>query len=257
MNFFPEKLDHEVRFETLNPSGVLEIPSRITAFILDEDHSQVHDLGEVSPSISEGSFLLVIPSSVNTLPSHKSRAARIVVCKMEFAEGETEERHSYGIVSTIRVRPMVNSFVTFERASLIAADSPNLAGWYSASDDHKKTALVEAFKRVTRIPMWHGGGTLRKIVIVSPSDWLNLSQQVFDALPVRFSSALMQAQILEANQLLQGDEIAERRRAGIIEETVGESTVKLDTSVVDRGICDEALKVLSEFIYEEFSIGRA
>jgi hypothetical protein len=148
----------------------------------------------------------------------------------------------------------------------------NVSGWEGANETRRKSALAEAYARLIAIPMSYG---------VDPSegnsDWFNKDLQTlagysneisrdmwveievadFVTFPSRFRRALALAQLLEANELLQGDTVLDRFRAGIVRETIGESSMQLSAGRLDYGISIPALKALTGYISFQMRIARA
>jgi hypothetical protein len=82
------------------------------------------------------------------------------------------------------------------------------------------------------------------------SDW--------NTYPPRFQNALKRAQMLEANSILGGNQIADKRRDGIISETIGESKIFLNNRPPLRTpVTREALEALYGYLYYQSRVGRA
>lgn len=86
-----------------------------------------------------------------------------------------------------------------------------------------------------------------------------ISSEDFEKLPDYFKEDLKAAQVLESNELLSPvDSIEERRRKGVILETINEVKMMFsNVTPVKSQICERALSVLSPYLDRSARIGRA
>jgi hypothetical protein len=158
---------------------------------------------------------------------------------------------------------MKNSFMTYELAEVTSADFVNATGWAVADANLRKTALIESFARLTMIPMkYHpldANGEPDRTVenVILRDEWVAMNAAGYNALPVHLRRALRRAQFIEANELLQGDVLSQKRRAGVLSETIGESSVRLNAGVIDYGVGTETLSALAGYIHFNMKIVRA
>lgn len=153
----------------------------------------------------------------------------------------------------------LNSFQTYSEAELVALSIPSLPGWEGADEQARIAALIEARLRINRLQFRdvsrgqnHLGGELLvgDLSLLAPRDFKNLS--------ARLRAALCKAQVAEADTLLGGDPESERRRSGLVHETVGESAQTWRASKpLELPVSRKALSYLSGFITMSRKVGRS
>jgi len=148
-----------------------------------------------------------------------------------------------------------NSFQTFNLAILTSSNMPNIDGWNAAADND-----LGYFVRWPRDPdaqnylNWYNS---RNEIIV-PRLWQVMTTQRWYAYyPEAFRQAMRSAQVAEADQILQGDIIAKKRKEGLFSEKIGESSVMFRAGKpLDMGISREALEYISGYVDMKLTITR-
>lgn len=132
-----------------------------------------------------------------------------------------------------------NSVVAEAAADLFAQ---GLEGWAAADDAARRRALIEAFFRLARL-------RLRVNLLDGPIP--------ADA-PSEFVTALMSAQVLEADTILGGEPEQARRKTGLLSESAGESSMMFRTGgVMKLPVSPRTLEALRGFFTLNTVIGRA
>jgi hypothetical protein len=163
---------------------------------------------------------------------------------------------------------MNNSFMSLEAADALARDMPNLTGWKGATDEQRGAALINAYARLVRIQMRF---TTDEVIdtqtvydvdasyetILNGKTWPAITKTSFLAFPKPFRTALRQAQLAEANSILTDNPVEARHRAGILSETVGESSIMLRGGRLELGVSSDALRYLTGYVYYNVRVGRA
>lgn len=269
MKSYPEdyQVVISVGFTDLNGDPVT--PTEVKAALYDGEDELVVDFGSLPFDAAEGQKEIVIASAFNRLGEGELEAARVLRTELVTDNGSVRRSFSYLITGEARLELMVNTFMTMEAAELMARNMPNLAGWTSAGENQRYAALIEAFNRLTRIPMKYGDEEL--LATVSPRDrllvrqetvitreaWTTLTAAEFSKFPPTFRKALRYAQLIEANEIIEGDEFGKRRREGVISETVGESSVMLRGGYIDYGVSSLTLKALTGFLFFNYRVVRS
>lgn len=222
------------------------------------------------PSVS-----ITIPASANQLSGQFPREPRKVNLYCVIDGNTVLISESYGIEPADPLWAGVNSFQSFAEAEMTAASMPNLAGWESADADAKIAAMVEARLNICRINFalldsnarWGQNSlnyvpegtykvdTIRNNLLFYGLD--SLTQEQYLKLPERFRNALKLAQVAEADMLLGGDDLLQKRQAGIVEDSTGESTQRFRTGkVLTQSVCSRAMRYLSPYISYSMRLGR-
>ena len=166
-----------------------------------------------------------------------------------------------------------NSWVSIDDALILAEERVDLAGFiaYVAQEDEAspdyslvEAALIQAFHALKRYQFLVPGFTS-----IKPEPFLvtDLIEEEFAQLPAPFVYALKLSQVLEASSLLNLGDLAEtyasqRRKAGILEEQVGESRTKFAAmstaeNITGNTTSTKALSMLSGYIYRTVKLARA
>lgn len=218
---------------------------------------------------------------VNTLKEETSRDIRIICLKAKTRSGAVFSlEYAYGLTIADPLTVGVNSFMTYRQAQKMAMDMPKLNNWESMSQSQRISALLEAKQRICRLAFDFGQVQLD----MTKQDYVvqaagkprcvqvgeifgvcggsvkleDLSVEDFEALPTKFRTALMQAQLAEANDVLEVDSIAERRRQGLILETIGE-VKQMFSSIIpaQMAVSSKAMSYLSRYLASGKKIGRS
>lgn len=263
MNFYPEDYIVEVTVPFTDMNGASVTPTDLRAALYDGDETLITDMGSLPFTLSAGQKVVTILAAFNALSGSNIREARTLRVEMDTAQGIVRKSLSYVIEAEQTVRPLVNSFMGYASAEVLAMDYTNLLGWQTADETKRRAALVEAYKRIIQLPMiYYPRDNLGNPINELPSrlnrdTWLNMTDVTYASLPPHFRSALRAAQLLEASEILTGDTVARKHRSGIISETIGESSVTLNKSAIDYGMSRQALTALAGYIDTTLRITRA
>lgn len=251
---------------------------------LTDEPAQEEPSDEPSEPVEEETISEVIVQTseeVNTLKDETSRDIRIICLKAKTKSGAVFSlEYAYGLTIADPLTVGVNSFMTYRQAQKLAMDMPKLNNWESMSQSQRISALLEAKQRICRLAFDFGQVQLD----MTKQDYVvqaagkprcvqvgeifgvyggsvkleDLSVEDFEALPTKFRTALMQAQLAEANDVLKVDSIAERRRQGLILETIGE-VKQMFSSIIpaQMAVSSKAMSYLSRYLASGKKIGRS
>lgn len=164
-----------------------------------------------------------------------------------------------------------NSFQTFNAALLTANSMPNLASFPVAAENDRIMALQEAWNRLTRLGYlvrWPRNPDAQNYLnwndkrneVIAPRIWAVMTiSRWFTFYPQVFRDAMCRAQVSEADAILTNSVIEQRRAAGIVSETIGESstTFRKTKSIADSlGVSKRTLDYLTGYVDIRHSIGR-
>jgi len=267
MKLYPEEYNVAVTFPFTDLNNNPVVPVEVNAKLFDGDDQMLLDMPNLPFDPDEGSKEIIIPAALNVLGVGQLSAGRILRVGLVTDKGVIRRSFSYVIEGEFRLQVMTNSFQTLESAEILARDMTNISGWSGASEEQRYVALVEAFNRLTRIPMKFKTAEAENLrdrseifaeeTIIMRSAWPTVTEDEFMAWPAYFRKALRMAQLTEANELLEGDPIAKKHRAGILSETIGESSMMLRAGKVEHGVSSATLQHLTGHIYYNHRIARA
>lgn len=263
MKFYPEDYDVTLEVAFVDLNGAPITPTAVRAELYDGEDTLLQDLGSLPIDVGDTSKTIVIPRQFNVLGDGELSAARIVRIELETAAGVIRRAFSYVVEGEFRLEIMQNTFQTYEAAELAARNQVNTSGWSAADEERRKAALIEAFNRLVQIPMKYalrdadGRLVLEQETHIARDQWIEVTAGDFGEFPAHFKRALRAAQFAEANELLQGDAAGRKHRAGIITETIGESSVTLRAGKIDYGISQAALAHLAGYIHFNIRIARS
>lgn len=260
----PDGYAAEITVPFTDADGSAITPTGVSARLFDGVDALLMDFGLLAFNAADGSKTITIPAAVNDLADDETRAVRrLEVLITHDAGNPITKTQVYIVEAEQSLSVMVNTFQSYEAADLLAGEVVNTAGWTAAAEPQRRAALIEAFRRITSIPMRYGirdeNGDIDPYDLhYIPRDlWPEVTADAYRAFPSHFQRALRKAQFIEANELLQGDTIGARRRAGVISETIGESSMTLRRDQIDYGLSHDTLAALTGYIDYNMRIARA
>ncbi|TDW20409.1 hypothetical protein EV128_12539 [Rhizobium azibense] len=275
MKLYPENYDVAIDVLFTDPNGAPLVVTAVTAALFNGDDVEIANYGQIAFDLADGKVTVTVPAEDNVLGEGELSEARILRVDLATDIVPVRQTISFIIEAESRLEILNNTFLTLEAAEVLARDNPQLKAWSAADDDKKRAALINAYSRLSRVqlryckpkeedeattihPYLAHGQLSPWDVVIKPGDWDNrFTKQDFLAMPADFRKALRTAQLLEANQVLTDDPIAQRHRAGIISETVGESSIMLRGGKLELGVSSEALRALAGYVYYNVRITRA
>ncbi|CAO3459764.1 hypothetical protein [Azospirillum argentinense] len=265
MKTYPSGSAATVTIPFVDDNGDPVIPTAAAVRVLDEDGGVLlasHALA-VAPGDTEAVY--TVSGALNTVAAGKT--VRVVVVLLTTADGAVEVQVPYVVRAGSELVVPRTSFQTYYQAILLAQDMPRMDGWGRAGEAERTAALIEAYDRLTRIGYEvrrpTGLDTLNRldpgwVEHYRPRDWPLLTPEQFRAADAGWRMALRKAQIVEADIILNGDVIAGRRRAGLMSETIGESSMMFRAGKpLSLGVSEEALRYLTGFVTLRAMTGRA
>lgn len=224
-----------------------------------------------APSHTAGDIEVLIPiaGNVNQLADPTKSESRLVKLRIFLQDGTIKEkRQIYLVIADAPISFMDRSYQTLQDAELVAHSLTKKEGWLNATDEEKTNALIAAFDAIGRFsfsikPAEHyiSDTSIPSVVLGESYSVRDLNEKTaafVATYPVDFLNAIKKAQVIEANSIITSGIAIDRRQEGVIEETVGESTMKWKESTsVNRGLSKDTLVALSKYIQLGYKIGRA
>lgn len=269
MDFHPGNTDVILDVAYVDANGkMLSSVLSIVSDVYDMDDVIIGTINSDLPASNAKSFSVTVPKELNSV-SPGDRTLRKVVTNFNIdpAAGKSESvvksEAMYIVGSKPTLKVASNSFASLAQFHLEAIELLTIAGWSNASDDRKVAALIQAFRNISGLTFEYtpldekGEYKVGEVETLEPMDWHHMSANHFEDLPPAFRQALIRAQILEANELLQGNVFASRIKAGVKSETIGESSVSFNTSVRQHSVSSAVVQTLNQYIVRRFEIARA
>ncbi len=271
------KVRHNTALEIAVPLDKYGEPgsvTRVTAEVLDGDESVIELLGEGTIDPAENVATFTIPNFANLVRAGETIDARSVALTIRVDGVDQTDAIYYSVHRLGRLVPPQNSFITMTAAHASMKQMLDTAGWDSADEDRRAAALEQAYYRLIAIPYQVQRSLLPEDLaleiinsqsgrfdssvnlVILPEDWEYLSADDFALLPKRFQAALRMAQMTEAEEMLRGDTIEEKLKYGVISESIGESSIRLNTRRLITGVSADTLQHLRGFIYFDHRIVR-
>ena len=265
MNFHLEGQTVNVVVPFQNEAGAAIIPTAITARLFDGNSDLLMDLGAVSFNPAQSSTTVVVLGALNMISGDEAREARRLEVSITHAAGVTKKHLTYGVEYERSLTIMVNSFQTHETALVRASELVNLTRLTAATEERQKAALAEAFAIITGFNMVYeirSDESPYRVIsehVLDADGWAAVTADVFKTqLPSAFKRALTRAQLFQADELLQGSAVLDKRRQGIVTETIAESSTTFSSAYSGMTVLGErARHELAAYMRSSYKIARA
>lgn len=258
---------------TLDPAGAAYAVTAASWAIYDEAGASLVT-GSVAPAdIAASSVTFTVAGTSLVLAAGVPSAGREIVVTITTPDGPIELREYFVLVSATPLLPFTNSVMSYAEALAVRESfGPDMGGWDGATNHQQRiNALINAHANLARLvySVPHDAARL-------PSDYAGYgtgSDTVFDmrrrlqlstlnatsfaALPASFVQALKRAQLVEADTILGGDIVGDKRRDGVVSETIGESSTFFQSKpLLDLPIGRRAYAILRPYISISVGVSR-
>lgn len=238
------------------------VPTAGTAKLYDAAGTEIVNLGVVTlVPVSKRADVLV-DAAHNTLAAFGMKAVQRVSVVFTVGVETKVVDVEYLVSSGVVLLRQVDSFQTYEEALEVSSDMFDLTGWDGSSKKVRCAAMRLAYTRIAglnyKIARKDDQNRLSPTGAQVIEDLSELTVAEFDDLPAEFKAAVRQAQVVEAEHVLSGDTINAKRDAGIISETIGESSSFYRSGkALKLALSPRALDLLKPYISWSRRIGRA
>jgi hypothetical protein len=263
MDRFAVGTDVELFMAFVDANGNPVTPNSATYNLYDETEALLTGPVAVSDVSGEAADI-IITRNFNT-----PAGARRVELAITTSSGVTYVDAIYEVFDQQnRLIPLTNSFQTYLQAQLVANKLTGLIGFIGASEDQQIAALSTAYDRLTQFAYlikWPEYVDTQNIYLqdmharITPQMWPVMTPVLFAPYPIQFQQALMKAQVVEANAILTPDPIGDRRRTGLLAESIGESKMMFRGGIrpLSMGISNDTLRVVRAYLDYRFTLTRA
>ncbi|MGZ8172587.1 MAG: hypothetical protein ACXWT0_01665 [Methylobacter sp.] len=218
-------------------------------------------------AVGDATASLTIAGSYHQITGAAAQS-RLLVLRATAANGDIIRLNIPYLVLGAPLAFMSRSYQTYQDAELTAYGLPNLDAWNLASEQEKTRALMEAFDRIGRLAFsvsYHSADVVTSIApqygmwqLSTIADLNTFTPAEMDLLPAEFIAALKRAQVIEADVIMGGDEVAQKRENGLLSETVGESsTMWRSGRPLSLAVSKRTLKALSGYVSFGVRVGRS
>jgi hypothetical protein len=253
-----------IKIPFVDNEGIELAPTALSYSLMDETGALIDDVPFVPVPI-ENEVEITILGPLNALASNEIRGLRTIRLNMIDGNGVLHIRdESYLVERADTLLFGINSFQTYPQAllTMLEISSINILGGLPRGQQIR--ALQESYHRLCRLNFsirntGLGGQSYLNVGSQSFSGTLtDLQPSELEALGARFLGALRLAQIVEADVIVGGDPTAERRRDGLMSETIGESSNMFRPGKpVILSVSDRALRYLAGYISYSTRLSRA
>lgn len=202
------------------------------------------------PTFTTGTNSTTIDIDGDTNQIIGKRDARCLTVYLITAAGEYIEMIVYVLKGNmLELTVLQDSFMTFAESVLTRYTMAEEQEYFDMlNDEMKAIALEEGFNRIKRLKF--------KIGTAIYTDITSIPLQDFLALDANFLKAIKKAQIAEANSIVENSPIRDKIKAGIISETIGESSMFFSKSMPNNkygGLSDDTYDYIKDYVYRDVS----
>lgn len=240
----------------VDDAGISLEPEAITYVVLDENAAEIVASTALAVTTGMEEAVVTVPAVSNDLGVERT-GVRAIVLTIETAIGAVLEQSDIYILKNGSLLELwENTFQSYYQTVLISTSIPNLGAWDAASRSSQEAALIDAFHSVSKLSF-----SLPERIIVGafPQNFIlqDLTTEEWGIIPAEFLRALRSAQLVESDFLLGGSPIETKRRAGMMSETIGESSNMFRQSKpVTSAVCDRAYRYLQLYISHTSKLSR-
>lgn len=264
MQTFLNATDVTLNIPLQDANGNALAPTAVSYRVTDQSGvEKVASTPVASFTLGDTSVDLTIPALANTVVS--PREMRVVTLSLTVGGNTVVILDNYVVQLADPLVTGVNSFQSYQESLLTALEMASLTGWNAASVDERVNALIEARHHINQLSFSVLGTTLDQSNIDysfgSSTEYIgdlrNVTASQFVNLPVNFKRALQLAQVAEADAILGGDATADKRRSGLLAETVGESKQMFQSGKpLDLPVSKRAIGFLKSYVSYTVRAGR-
>lgn len=267
MNSFRSGSEVSVRFDNLDSLGAPIEPSGASYRVLSETEEVLIETTSVDLTSGAEEWTITIPGQYNSLVDQRA-ALRVVEFTLETSSGSVVKTHRYVVESNRVVVPGETSFMTFDEALLESHYMLDVDTWLAASEKDQRSSLIQAHQNLLKLRYtlknserdsqeYLNLGLAHDPFSVHSVDLNKMSLTEVKEASLRLFKALCKAQIAEADYILGGETIDDKRKIGILSESVGESSNMFRTGKpLQLAVGNKALGHLSGFIDWSYRVRR-
>jgi len=227
-------------------AGAPVTPVSASYVVTDQDGNEV--IASTPITIGGLSAFITIPGASNAVTAGVAREGRVLTMTVVTASTTHVSEIIYVLNAAQQLILLTNSFQTFPQSIVNGMDIGEIDTFKAATPREQITAMIEAFHQIVKL-RFQVAGTVYSLMALSTTE--------FEELPADFKRALREAQILQSDFNLGGQELEKRIQEGVMAETIGESSMFLRPRPPLRlGISRKTLKALNRYMDWSLAAGR-
>lgn len=236
----------------VDTNGARLYPNTIDYRILDSAGTEILASTSLVYALDDAEVEISIPANLNTL-SGINRDIRNVELTLVTDNATIVLNRRYVVETLNTLTVDENTFMLLDEALLLALDIPNTQSWDAATRLEQTAALKSAYANVSALNFQLDEDDFE----LETFRYQDLTATQIAALPAAFVSALKKAQVSECDYILGGEWIEDKRRDGLMSETIGESSNMFRPGKpLKMSVSSGAMHHLRGYIYFSQAIGR-
>jgi len=233
MDIYKSGAEVNIHQDMMDYDGQTIYPDSASYRVEDEDGVEIVADTAITYDPDDTDVQLVIDAAHNTLAVDDWTKMRVVIITFVLDGHDFTFTHRYIVRQGERLSEWDNSFQTYNSAVMKAFDVTSTEGWDYSSEENRQTALIEAFENIGMLrfsgsAIWSSEDSITTVggLYGANSDIQlgSLTTDEINELPSHFIETLKKAQVVEADFLLGGITVEDKRRSGLMSETIGESS---------------------------------
>lgn len=215
---------------------------------------------DVAASVVNGVVEVTIPNTANVLTGPQREARLVMVLSGGLSTVETYMIEDPALALVMSVPS--ESAQTLMDALALSFDVEGVEMWLEATIDNRIRALKEAWVRISKLRLspYRLNDDVTGVDYQIVDGAIRVNQMTTDqwtALPTAFKTAVKRAQLLEAESIINGDPVGDRRREGLLSKTVGEASEMFRSGKqLELPVSSRALRELKGYVIFSFQVSR-
>jgi hypothetical protein len=220
------------------------VPVAASYTVMDEDGVDVVASVAVDVSGSPATTNITVTALQNTLEVGSIRGFRTLLLSFTDGIGNSyEQKITYILEEATLMEVGTNSFARYEQFVMLLSEMPSLKTASAASERDLTMALINAYYNIGNLNV-DFGTDLPEVFTT-----LDIGSAGLIELPSKAVTKLKKACLLEADSILGGNPVEDRRRMGLMSHSAGESAHFFrPTRPLELPVCKEAARALTPYV---------
>lgn len=249
---YPAGLDRVFQVAFVDGQGDAVIPALANFVLYDEDYSPIVTQTNISLVAEATTANVTIGAASNQIEAGKIRGFRTLTVDFEDSLGNQYVQTIHYILEANNLLQVgVNSFASAGKFAMLLLDMPSLSEAQVASDAELTSAIINAYYNIGNL---HLDFSPYEIEFASS---MELTEALIATLPESVTLKLCRATLIEADSILGGNPVEDRRRMGLMSHSAGESAHFFRPQrPLDLPVCKNAARELTPMVRHVMRIGR-